>query len=171
MFLEILKYTLPAVIVFVTAYYVLKQFLDAQYKKQLLEYQKKMVDQKLPLKLQAYERLLLYCERIDLKNMVHRLRSSNMRVEDLMTVILITIQKEYEHNLAQQLYVSDSLWKILQLAKENMIGIVSNFSEKFDKNSPSGDYANLLIAAAEAQDNPLIAAKKAIKEEIKLILQ
>ncbi len=168
---EILKYILPALIVLATAYFILKKFLDAQHAKSVLEYRSKMVDQKLPLKLQAYERLMLFCERIDLKNMVLRLRNSNMRVSDLTTVMLVTIQKEYEHNLAQQLYVSDSLWKILQLSKDNMVSIVSDFSSKFNQEDLAEDFANLLIVASAADDNPLFAARQAIKEEIKLILQ
>lgn len=171
MIFEILKYTLPALIVLGTAYYILKTFLNAQYQTSLLEYRQKIVDQKLPLKLQAYERLMLFCERIDLNNLVLRLRTNDMDVDTLTNSVLISIQKEYEHNMAQQLYISDNLWKILQATKDDTINIVSSFSSKFEGSANALEFANILAAAANTEDISLNTARKAIKEEVKMILQ
>ncbi len=168
--MEILKYTLPALIVLATAYFILKKFLDAQHQKEWLSYQQQIADKKLPLKLQAYERLMLFCERIDLRNLLFRLRSPEMDVATLTASLLITVQKEYEHNMAQQIYTSENLWKIIETAKDQTLHSITQLGGKFQANATSDDFSNLLMAAAQTDDNPLNTARKAIKEEVKLYL-
>ncbi len=168
--MEILKYTLPALIVLATAYLLLKKFLDAQQQKEWLKYQQQIADKKLPLKLQAYERLMLFCERIDLRNLVFRIRTAEMDVATLSAALLITVQKEYEHNMAQQIYTSDNLWKIIETAKDQTMHTITQFGGKFQANTPSDEFSNVLMAAAQTDDNPLNTARKAIKEEVKLYL-
>lgn len=168
--MEILSYTLPAIIVFITAYFLMKKFLDAQNDKEWIKHKVSLIDKKLPLKLQAYERLMLFCERIDLRNLVMRIRSNDMDVNALSSAMMITVQKEYEHNLAQQIYTSDNLWKIINAAKDQTLDMITQFSGKFDGTSPAGDLSTLFIAAAQADDNPLNIARAAIKEEVKSLL-
>ncbi len=167
---EILKYILPALIVLATAYFILKKFLDSEEKKTWMAYQQQIADAKLPLKLQAYERLMLFCERIDLRNLVFRIQTNAMTVGDLTSSLLITVQKEFEHNLAQQIYTSDNLWKIIETTKDQMLHTITTISGKFDQSAPPAEFSKVLMAAAQTTDNPLHVAKKAIKEEVKLYL-
>lgn len=169
--MEILKYTLPALIVMATAYFLLKKFLDAQNEKEWAKYNQQLIDKKLPIKLQAYERLMLFCERIDLRNLMLRLSSSGMNVQTLSTSMMIAVQKEFEHNMAQQIYVSDNLWKIISLSKEQTFEMISSFSEKFNPSDSTIEFSKLVTMASKAEDNPLNTARRAIKEEVKLMLK
>ena len=128
--LEIIKYTLPSLIVFATSYYLLRQYLNNQYNMKALEMRSKYSQDAIPLKLQAYERLLLFCERINLHNLILRLKTSNMTNLELKNAMIISIQKEYEHNMAQQLYASQKLWDIITLAKNDTISIIGQCSAK-----------------------------------------
>ena len=59
-FLEILKFTIPGLIVFAATYFILKQYISSQYDLKALELRSKYSKDAIPLKLQAYERLLLF---------------------------------------------------------------------------------------------------------------
>lgn len=136
----------------------------------MLEYRKQMADQKLPLKLQAYERLMLLCERIDMKNLVFRLLTKEITPHNLSNSMLVSVQKEFEHNLAQQVYVSDSLWKIISQAKENVQTLVNKSIGELPETGTSEDLLNLLQDNSIAASQSLEIAKKAIREELKGIL-
>lgn len=171
-FLEILKYILPALVVFITVYYTMKQYLNSQYNLQYLKNQNKNAEQNIPIKLQAYERLLLLMERIRLTNLVFRLRSTDMNVRELTASLLIAIQKEYEHNQAQQLYVSSNLWNIIKQAKENIQNIISESSSKFSDDENCTNLSNMLMMFEKGQKKTSVdVAIEAIKKEAQLILK
>lgn len=123
--LEIVKITLPAIVVLITAYVVIRSFMKNETKKQ--EYQLRMANQKqsLPIRLQAYERLALFMERISPYNMITRVRQPNMSAKDLQLALLQNIRSEYEHNLSQQIYVSTRTWSTVSLSKDEMIKIIN----------------------------------------------
>lgn len=168
---EILKYILPALVVFITVYFTMKQYLNSQYNLQYLKNQTKNAEQNVPIKLQAYERLLLLMERIRLTNLVFRLRSSDMNVKEFTASLLISIQKEFEHNQAQQLYVSSDLWKVIKLAKENIQNIISQSSSKFQDQDNCANMSNTLMMIDKSQPKSSVdVAIEAIKKEAQLIL-
>ncbi len=169
-FAEILKYTIPALVVLATAYLVLKQFLASKEKLALLEYRKEMAGQNLPLKLQAYERLMLLCERVDMKNLVFRLLTKEITPQNLSNAMLVSVQKEYEHNLAQQVYVSDSLWKIVTQAKDNVQTLINKSVADLPEGGTSEDLLNILQDNSVVASRSLEIAKGAIRAEIKTII-
>jgi hypothetical protein len=76
--LDILKYTIPALIVFGVCYYLLKMFFDKEQAKIDNEWKLEVKKKAFPLKLQAYERLVLYLERINPSNLVMRVHKPGM---------------------------------------------------------------------------------------------
>jgi len=170
-FLEILKYTIPSLVVFAACYYILKQYLDKEYNLKALELRSKYSKDAIPLKLQAYERLLLFGDRIELPNLILRLKTRGMNAAELKTSMIISVQKEYEHNLAQQLYVSQNLWKIISLTKNDTISHINNAFKTLDPENSADMLAEALINNyASLQKSPTAIAVKAIKEEAKIIL-
>lgn len=170
-FLEILKYILPSLVVFAAVYFIQKQYLQKEYNLKMLELKSKYSKDAIPLKLQAYERLLLFCDRIRLYNLILRLKSPNMTAEELKTSMIIAVQKEYEHNMAQQLYTSHKLWDIIELAKNNIIDTISDSSISSDKSTRAESYAQALLQKNNANSTDTIKiAINAIKEEAKIIL-
>ncbi len=169
--LEILKYTLPSLIVFTTSYYILKQYIDSQYNMKAMELKSRYRKDAIPLKLAAYERLLLLCDRIHLPNLILRLKVKDMSAADLKTAMIISIQQEYEHNLAQQLYTSQQLWDIITLTKNDLMSIVNNAAEKLGSNLSADELAHAVISEyATMEKNPINFSITAIKEEAKIIL-
>lgn len=169
--LEILKFTLPALIVFGTVYVMLKKYFDSQIEMKHLELNRALIGEKMPIKLQAYERLVLFCDRISAQSLIYRLNQSEMTAGGLKTALLLAIQQEYEHNMAQQLYVSDKLWEIITIAKDEVQNLISKAAENVSDAAPSHE---LVDAIRKIQGMtgyaPNENAKAAIKQEIKLIL-
>lgn len=163
--LELLKYTLPSVVVFLTVYYMLKQYLDGQTQMKVLEFQHKKAERNLPVRLQAYERLSLFIERIRVANLFYRLNQRSLSRSDLAQAMLISVQKEFEHNLSQQIYVSENLWKIIVLAKDEILAVI-NESANVD-----GDFFITLNQRIQARGvDPNDQALTAIRKEASFYL-
>ena len=124
-FLEILKYVLPSLVVFAAAYFLIRSFLDHEVKE--LKEEKKDISRKaaVPLRFQAYERIVLFLERISPPNLVLRVSQANMSKEILQAELLKTVREEYEHNLAQQIYISDKAWEVVNGAKEEVLSDIN----------------------------------------------
>lgn len=104
-----------------------------------------------PLKIQAYERLLLYIERIQFPIIVKRVFNPAISKSDFQFSILQNVQDEFEHNLAQRLYVSEHTWQLIVLAKEE---VLQNVNAVFNDN-PDADVAMIAHKLASLQ-NPLV---------------
>ena len=114
--LEIIKITVPALIVFFTVHHLLKTYLEKQYQLKVLEHKQSNKGTTTPMRLQAYERLSLFCERISIPSMLLRLKEGTQTVTELRFKLLMAMQQEFEYNITQQVYVSDQLWQILKLS-------------------------------------------------------
>lgn len=170
-FFEILKYILPSLVVFAAVYFIQKQHLQKEYNLKMLELKSKYSKDAIPLKLQAYERLLLFCDRIRLSNLLLRLKSPNMSAVQLKTAMIIAVQKEFEHNMAQQLYTSHKLWDIIELAKNNIINQITDPSIKAESLVSAESFAQTLLQKNNSSSADTIKiAINAIKEEAKIIL-
>ncbi len=114
--LEILKYTIPSGIVFATAYYLLSKFLEEQRNIEMLRAKASASTTAsdssgiITLRLQAYERLILLLERIEPSQMVPRLHKPGVSGAIFAQELKQTVRSEYEHNLTQQIYVSEQAW-------------------------------------------------------------
>ncbi len=119
-FLQILLVVIPALIVFATAYLLLRKLTDNQIRAQMLKQQQEQVQAILPIRLQAYERLSLFCERVSVPNLLMRTPTSGMKTSQYKLSLLVAVQQEFEHNVTQQVYISDNLWQIIQVARDDL---------------------------------------------------
>ncbi|MBK8620182.1 MAG: hypothetical protein IPN79_00070 [Saprospiraceae bacterium] len=165
-FIDLVKSTVPALVVFFTVYYLFKTFMKYQWQMAALENQKQKTDQVLPLKLQAYERLALFCERISIDTLLYRINHHDMSGVELRSSLMIAIQQEFEHNLTQQIYVSENLWKIIKLTKDQWQKIISE-TEGQENNE---FVRNLYARINSLNPSPLDYAKLAIKKETEVLL-
>jgi hypothetical protein len=165
-FLELLKYTIPGFIVFVTAYYLLKVHFDDNYRLQALRMKSDAQKITLPVRLQAYERLMLLCERMNLTNVLLRVRTPDMNVGELRMAMMVAINQEFDHNTSQQLYVSETLWQIMQVAKSDALNSMLKASEELDPQADSELLIQNLFRLQEAKGiDPLQKAQQAIRTE------
>ena len=105
-----------------------------------------------PLKIQACERLLLFLERSQLPVLVKRVYSPGVTKEVFHISLLQSVEEEFEHNLAQQLYVSNDAWMAVKSAKEELVNQINATFEKSD----AGTDVALIAQALVALPNPFI---------------
>jgi len=122
---EFLKIVAPSVVVFLTAFFLIKTYLEKTSERQIKEIKAESNKTILPLRLQAYERVVLYLERISPNNLVMRVYQSGMSGRLLQADLVKAIREEYEHNMTQQVYVSVNTWVLLKNAKEETIRLIN----------------------------------------------
>jgi hypothetical protein len=126
--LEILKYVLPSIIVLIAAYLIIKKFLTNDIERQRLALFGESTKIALPLRLQAYERLSLFLERMNPQEMMSRFYHPEKSAMDVQLEILYSVRSEFEHNLTQQIYVSNEVWKTVVSAKEQEISMINQIT-------------------------------------------
>jgi len=105
-----------------------------------------------------------------MKNLVFRLLTKEITPQNLSNGMLVSVQKEYEHNLAQQVYISDSLWKIVTQAKDNVQTLINKSVAELPEGGTSDDLLNILQDNSVVASQSLEIAKSAIRAEIKTII-
>lgn len=164
---ESIAYTLPAVVLGLVVWYVLKSFLaqQTQEKKYAILAEKKK--ESLPVQLQAYERMLLFCERINPVKMLLRIKPISENTNDYLQLLINSIEQEFEHNLVQQLYVSKETWMAIIAAKTAVINKLKQVSET--SSSANDLRENVLIDYSKTLP-PTATAIGFIKNEVKQLL-
>ncbi len=169
---QVLLALLPSVVVFLTSFYVLRSMLASRAQERNAE---RMTDVKkddrkhsLPLRLQAYERLTLFLERISPGALVLRVHKSNMTSQMLHGELLATVREELEHNITQQIYVSDRAWQQVKMAKEETLRII-NISYEHTGANASGTALSQRVfdTASRLSHLPTQVAILTLREEVR----
>lgn len=166
--IEILKYTLPALIVFVTAFLLIRMNLQNEEKRRRYEMSRDKKESILPLRLQAYERLILFLERISPEALVMRVSRQDLNVNQTLNELVSTIRTEFEHNLVQQTYISSQGWDMVKTAKNNMIKLITE-AAKEHKPASNGLLLSrqILEYANEMNPTPVVPAIEYLKKEVR----
>ncbi len=167
--LEILKYVLPSVVVFLTAFFVMKSFYNNELKK--LEQQLRAESRKdtLPLRLQAYERLAVFLERISPSNLIPRMAQPGMTTLLFRQTLIQAVKMEYEHNLSQQIYVSTNLWRTISFVKDELIKDINLLSASMPPETPAIELSKRILEHYLDSEHalPMQQALDMVKQEVK----
>ncbi len=167
-FLDILKYILPAGVVFATAYYLIKVMLDNESRKRLMEIKLKNQTTVTPVRLQAYERIVLFLERISPNNLIFRVFDPEFSSAQFQAILTQAIRDEYEHNLSQQLYISSPAWEIVKNAKEEMIKMINVAAVELSSEANATELSGKIFAmSSEINQLPVNKAIEVLKNEVR----
>jgi len=168
-FLEILKYVLPSLVVLAAAYYLLKLFFENEHQKKAADI--KMAGYKIitPIRLQAYERLVLFIERISPESLIMRVHKNEFSALQLQTTLIINIREEFEHNLSQQVYVSSQAWELVRNAKEDMIKLVNTAAAKLNDNCNATNLSQKIFELSLNEKLTTKTALEFLKNEIRQV--
>lgn len=170
--LEILKYTIPALIVLISSYLIVQKFLVSQIKRKQLALLQDNQQITVRLRLQAYERLVLFIERINPRQLVPRIYMSGMSVADLQQALVFNIKAEFEHNLSQQIYVSSNVWNTVRGVMEQEINMIGTLAQQLKPDAPAKDLHMRIIDAVLSEPGvmPTEVALQIMNEEAKMVL-
>lgn len=163
--IEILAYTLPSIITGGVAYYLFNSYFKDQQNTRRWLIQKEVQKEALPLRLQAYERMSLYLERINPTKLLIRTAPISPDKNDYENLIIGHIEQEFEHNLTQQIYMSDECWTIIVTAKNATIQMIrkANRSERVDS---ADKLREVILNDLMEKQSPSNAALAYIKNEV-----
>jgi hypothetical protein len=168
---EIVKITIPSLIVFFTAFFLLKNMIRNDQDKRRQEILLQNARTVTPIKLQAYERMVLYLERISLESLLVRVSTPEMSASELQSAMLTAIRSEFEHNLSQQIYISPQAWEVVKNARSNTIKMINNEADKVKESAPSIEFSRQLLSAIMGMDKePTRVAIDFIKAEVAAII-
>ncbi len=166
--LEFAKLLIPAAAVLYGMYLVVKSFVQKELDKSRIEIKSKNTEVTLPLRLKAYERLSLFLERITPNNLIIRVRDNSFTAPQFQQALLNEIREEFNHNLSQQIYVSDNAWNLVKNAKEEVIALVNKSSKDLNPDQNSLVLAKRIFdTLMERKVDPTAVALSQIKEEVR----
>ncbi|MEE4197240.1 MAG: hypothetical protein V2I54_06320 [Bacteroidales bacterium] len=166
--IEVVKYVLPAFIVFITSWLVLKQMLRNEQSKRNIEMITKNQKVITPIRLQAYERLTLLLERISPESLIMRLTKPQMTAKQLQSGIINTIRSEFDHNLSQQIYVSSQAWELIKNARSTIVQIVNSCSNRVKPESSALELSKMILEELMKQEkSPVSLALEFLKAEVR----
>ncbi len=142
---DILKYALPSVFLLILAYMMLSNFMENEEKRRHYFLKKETQKTSIPARLAAYERLALFLERITPSQLIVRVSSKNLNVRQYQGLLVKTIRSEYEHNVSQQIYISDRAWKYIVTSKSAIVSIINQLAGELDPESPGIELGKKVI--------------------------
>jgi len=174
-------YALPSIAFFLAVWYFTNQWVDVQTQKHKLEAihkpeaEKKLSEIKkhfFPLQVDAYQRMVLFMERIAPNNLVMRLNNPALPAKVFQSQLLDTIRNEYEHNLAQQIFISPEAWQMVQSSKEEVIKVINMAATHLEPTSMANDLSRAIFEITSQMDaQPTDRAINYVKAELNKQLQ
>lgn len=160
-------YAIPALVTGAVAYFVMSGLRnqDTNEKKMELLAQKKK--DSLPVKLQAYERMLLFCERINPVKMLIRVKPVGTDANSYLQLLLASIEQEFEHNMVQQLYITDECWNVIIASKSAVINKLKLVADSADS---ANDLREKVLLDYAKKAPPTDTAVAFLKNQVKKII-
>ena len=166
----ILTVLILGVVVTFGMYLTITTVANKIFEKQRWDIRSKNIEITLPLRLQAYERMCLFLERITPSNLLLRLVPSAMSALELQQILLQEVREEYNHNVAQQLYISSHAWEQVTNAMNETVAVINQSAAEVSGEAPPSDLAKKIFShVIEKEVQPSAHALKVIKEEIRNI--
>ena len=170
--LELLKYTVPAIIVLISSYLIVKKFLVTELQRKQIALLHETQDVTIRLRLQAYERLILFVERLHPRQLIPRVYEPGMSVVQLQYALIQTIRAEFEHNLSQQMYVSNEVWQTIRGVKEQELNMITHIAKQLDPEASGKDlHTSIVNFVLTTEDElPVDVALQVINREAKRVM-
>ena len=163
--IEIIAYSLPSLITGGVAYFLFDSYFKDQQNTRRWLLQKENKPAILPLRLQAYERLTLLMERINPSQLMVRISPVSEDKNDYQNFVIAQIEQEFEHNLSQQIYVSEECWSVMVTAKNATIQMI-RLATKNEKVSNADSLREFVISDLMEKQSPSNTALSFIKNEV-----
>ncbi|MCL1868728.1 MAG: hypothetical protein FWF72_07300 [Paludibacter sp.] len=166
-FVVFLIAVVPALLVLLAAWILLKNLLQNFANQRNSDLQKANLQYITPVRLRSYERLMLLLERTKPENLILNNFKDGMNCFDLQITLQNTIRQEFAHNLSQQIYVSIVLWENIINTKESLLNLINLCAAECPSDANGAALAEriIMIYNNEAQ-TPTDVAVEFLKKEV-----
>ncbi|MFL0354377.1 hypothetical protein [Xanthomarina sp. GH4-25] len=163
--IDLFMFAIPTLITGLIAYYFFKEHTKNEDGRRRFLLHKDMQVNTMPIRLQAYERMALFLERITPSKLLIRTSPTSSNKEDYESLLIATIEQEFEHNLSQQIYISDDCWSIITAAKNATIQLIRKAS-LLEKTDTANKLREVILTEMMEKRAPSDAALSFIKQEV-----
>lgn len=165
--IEFGKLLIPASVVLYLAYLLVRSFIQKEIELKKLEVRSRSIETVLPSRLQAYERMTLFLERISPQNLLVRLNTSAMPYREFQQLLLADIRNEYNHNASQQVYMSEEVWNLVKGAREDLTVLINESANEMTPEASSLDLSKKIFEKfIQKPVDPINHALTELKREI-----
>lgn len=163
--IDLFLFAIPSLITGLIAYYFFKEHTKNEDGRRRFLLKKDLQVNALPMRLQAYERMVLFLERMTPSNLLIRVPPTTSNKEAYEALIIQNIEQEFEHNLTQQIYISERCWNIINAAKNATIQLIRKAS-LLEKTDTANKLREVILTEMMERRSPSDAALSFIKEEV-----
>lgn len=165
--LEALAYTLPSLITGGVAFFMFNAFIKQDNNEKKFEALLAKKKDSLPVKLQAYERLVLFSERINPSKLLLRVNPIGTDTNSYLHLLISNIEQEFEHNMVQQLYVTEESWQSVLASK---FAITNKLHQIAETSTDAKDLREKLLQEYVKIESPTETAIAILKQQVKKLL-
>lgn len=164
---QFLTFLVPALLVLYVAYLLVRSFINKELEMKKLEIRGRSIETILPARLQAFERMALFLERMSPQNLLIRLNTSAMPARDFHQLLLSEIRNEYNHNVSQQVYMSEDLWNLIKGAREDLTVMINEAANEMTPEATSLELSKRIFEKTITKNvDPIAHALSELKREI-----
>lgn len=157
----------PSLCLGLVFYFLIKRYVDHEQSKMRFQFKQESRKTILPLRLQAYERLVILLERIRVNNLAMRLTKPGMNAQYLQREMVNAIRTEFDHNQSQQLYISENAWKLVQTAREQTVSLMQVVSGEVKNDESAQLFTQVINKMAGRSDyNAIDSAISYLRKEM-----
>lgn len=165
--IEFIKILVPASVVLYAMYLLVRMFIQREIDIKKLEVRGKCIETVLPNRLQAYERMTLFLERMSPQNLLMRLNAVGMPAREFHQLLLTEIRNEYNHNASQQIYIGEEVWNMIKNSKEDLIVMINEAASEMTPESTSLNLSKKIFEKSIIKTvDPIAHALSELKKEI-----
>lgn len=166
--IEFGKLIIPAALVLYAMYLTVRVFINKELDKARVEIRGKSIETILPNRIHAYERICLFLERISPNNLLVRLSTGKYSAQELQQILLNEIREEYNHNVSQQIYMSEEVWELVRNAKEELIITINEAARSLPPDANGTALSKHVFGLiVNKKVDPIAHALKEVKDEIR----
>ena len=154
--IEFGKIIIPASLVLYAMYLIVRSFVIKEIELKKLEIRTRSIETILPARLQAYERMTMFLERIAPQNLLIRLINPGFAARDFLKLLLDEIRNEYNHNVSQQVYMSEEVWNQIRNAKEDLIMLINDSASQLPPEATSMELSKRIFETVMNKNVDLI---------------
>ncbi len=169
--IELLKYILPAALVFLTMRWMQQQRFEEQKLEAQARWQQGIAKEQAPLIFHAYERALLFLARLEPDQLLTRVPASTQSAAQYARMLDMNIKQEFEHNLAQQLYILPESWEKVSNTQIAVRGMIMQALQNLPEGATSKDLHRLIWELWTSQEQPVtLVAILTLKKDTQSLL-
>lgn len=167
---DLFKILIPSGFLLLGMFLLVRSFLNKQYEQKQLEVKAQVNEGTLSLRLQAYERMTLFLERITPNYLLLRLYERASQVGDFQAILLKEVREEYYHNLAQQIYIGSETWEEIKNSMNSVLTLINQSASELSADEPAIKLSKKIFDKVVNEEiDPTSKALLMLKKEVQVL--